>query len=380
MLRRSNLLFYLNVSRVALLRKRTLSNGVPDPVAALGVEQPIQTNPSSLTNNPAYTPPQTLGAFNRLVVDVKDLKPGFRHMHQRYKEMIEYAALSATVPPALAYLWAACTQQMILESVVALSCLTLGSVMVMHTMVQLYWLQQFISLSVVVTKSPSSLEKNNKEIHSIIAGERPKARLTIHGLKVSGPNGDPNSPSVAYESAIESIHAMKHIVISSWFLSPKAQQLAHNAHDRWLVRLSLPFNFFNLVTIFAKKPEERRPDDALVLAASLANIHNFFTGSSVKEARDGLTSALKQCNSPREILKLLIQADSLQEGGMSFLMEWPTDKGIAVTVKRTGSVIIDNKPGDRFTFGGPYPRKLFFNQSERPVLKEEVSQSPGPKL
>lgn len=96
--------------------------------------------------------------------------------------------------------------------------------------------------------------------------------------------------------------------------------------------------------------------------AAVTNLFDYFSGPSVGEAREKFTAILKNCKNAEEVLKVLIDHNIIDNGGMIFLKEWVKGQdSIGVRIGRNGSAILHKRT---FSLGGPYPIKTFPERDE----------------
>lgn len=338
-----------------------------------------RTSISTMTSHEPNADLPAKGEQDSVVLPVEDLKPGYKKLHERLHTLMTEAAIISLLSPTLSGIWLYFTEQMLYDSPVAMAALAVGVGVVAKRMVEVKRTNNYTHYSAILNADgPSFLQEANLRIKKIMAGENPSTKLTMKGLKVSGTVGDLDHPSTARQETLAHILGFNRIVIPACTLTPRAEKLAELAHERWLARTTVPFSVLNIIGIMSKKSEDRHADDAIVLAAAFHNIYDFFSGTSVEEARAKFTDSFMQCRTPQEVLKVLIDNNILDEGGMSFLNEWiKNQKTIGVRVGRTGTPVIYGDQGRQFSLGGPYPITVFPRKTQPalPLIEETKEMS-----
>ncbi len=171
-------------------------------------------------------------------------------------------------------------------------------------------------------------------------------------------------------------YSIGRVVLPSCVLTNKADSLAALATERWLARINMPLAVLNIVLIASKASKQRTIDDYVILGTSATSIYDYFNGPSVAEARNKLTKALSNCDTPEAILKFFVDNEILDKGGMSFLKTWiENQNSIGVRVGRTSSPVLYKNRS--LSFGGPYPIHLF--PQKRTQNDENTSEVMVPK-
>jgi hypothetical protein len=151
----------------------------------------------SIQNNlrrPSVTPNQT---FDTVTVSTNNYKydfargcdNGYSAILKQYKILVKQSILAASISVPLSLLCFKLTGQMFNPA--ALSLLGAGSLCVYNRVKKIKELNLVTSVSVLSTSSPlAHSEEKEIKIRKIIAGQNPDVRLTLKGLRISGPVGD----------------------------------------------------------------------------------------------------------------------------------------------------------------------------------------------
>lgn len=290
------------------------------------------------------------------------LKPGYQKLSDRLKSLNTQSKIASVLTPVVSAGWLFATDQALLASPVALSALIVGGAFIANRVMQMVRIKKYANLSIMTkANGPTTSPDMNHKIQEMIAGPKPTISLTRNGLFASGLVGDLKNPSDVKEKALAEIQSMNRIPIPASVLTQAADKAVDLTVDRWLARINVPFAILNILVIASKNSKDRTPDDYVTFAAASYSIYDYFSGKSVKEARQQFTDLLFSCKTPQGILKVLIDHDVIDEGGMSFLNEWvKTKSSIAVRVGRTGTPILYGNKSS--SFGGPYPIQVFPKQ------------------
>ncbi len=314
--------------------------------------------------------------FDKITLPSETLNEGYAALHQRLNDVVKQALMAALISPTLSGIWLLATDQMLLESPVAMASLLCGGMFVTERVMQKTRVQKYAKLSTILNPTPSISEDDNTRIKKIIAGENPKITFNTKGLTVSGPKGELKHLAQAVQHAISRTHSIGRVVLPSCVLTNKADSLAALATERWLARINMPLAVLNIVLIASKASKQRTIDDYVILGTSATSIYDYFNGPSVAEARNKLTKALSNCDTPEAILKFFVDNEILDKGGMSFLKTWiENQNSIGVRVGRTSSPVLYKNRS--LSFGGPYPIHLF--PQKRTQNDENTSEVMVPK-
>lgn len=336
--------------------------------AGLSMQRLTESKPLAKTDDTVELPMSTLNS-------------GYQSLHQRLNNLITQAASIAVISPALSGIWLLATEQMLLDSPVAIASLATGGMLVAGRMLQMKRVKDYARLSAITNPiGPSVSDELNTRVKQIIAGDNPKVRFNTNGLKIAGPVGNIENPSTAVQNALSRIDSMNRVVLPNCILTDETDKLVDFAHERWLARINMPLAILNIMAIASKDPKDRKIDDYVVLASSSYSLYDYFSGPTVGEARQQFTDSLANCKTPQDVLKVLIDNKILDEGGMSFLNEWiKKQESIAIRIGRTGVPILYKNR--ETSFCGPYPIQLFPPKRIREDLSKSeptISQSNQP--
>lgn len=312
---------------------------------------------------------------NSILITKGKLQWGYQALHDSVNGLIYQAIQAAFITPVLSSAWLfvisplisdallLATPSSLLESPVAMATLAVGGLFIAKNMMEVKRVNEYSRLSTIINPiGPSISEDQNAIVRQIVAGDKPKIKFNALGLNVSGPVGDINHPSPVLQNTIKEIHNKRRVVIPTCTLKHKADELVNLTTDRWVSRLCMPLSILNMAMIASKDSDKRTLDDYVVFAASANNVYDYMTGPSVAEAREKFTRMLTQCRNTEEVLRILIDHNIIDNGGMSFLKEWVKDQNaIGVRVGRDGSAILHKRT---FSLGGPYPIKTFPEHDE----------------
>lgn len=348
-------------NRLFLTTKQLLlkSSGI-NPVinASFSVKKNVirASNPETLSSSKKINSSSTIKKKNQVELSIEELNHGYRILHGHIQELLKQAAMFAVVSPVLAVSWLALTNQILLESPVALSVLGFGGALVSNRIMQMMRVKNYVELSVKSNPDISSLiNEKNQQISQIIARYDTQVKFNHVGLQVLGSISD---KSISEQVNPSKLSTMSRVVLPTCTLTNEANKLVNLSYDRWLVRLTMPFSILNLILILSKDPEDKKADDYIIMASSTYNLFDYFDGPTVAEARAKLTKALKKYKTPEEVIRFFVDRKLLDAGGMNFLLEWAQkQQAIGVRVDRAGNAILYKNSTS--SFGGPFPLTLF---------------------
>lgn len=336
----------------------------------------LETKPKETHINNLLIKKSELPNPNHVLISEDKLQPGYQALHNSVNGLIDQAIQAAIITPALSGAWlfvisplvsdalSLTTPASLLESPVAMATLAIGGLFIAKNMMEVKRVNEYTRLSAITHPvGPSISEDDNLKVRQIVAGEKPKIKFNVLGLKISGPLGNLSSPSSVLQDTITEIHNKRRVVIPACTLRSTADKLVNLTTERWLSRTTVPLSILNLIAIASKDPKDRRLDDYVVMAAAAENLFDYFSGPSVGEARERFTRLLKNCRNVDAVLKVLIDHHIIDNGGMSFLKEWAKDlDSVGLRVGRDGSAILYKHR--KFSLGGPYPIKTFPERDE----------------
>ncbi|MBS0628398.1 MAG: hypothetical protein JSS09_09330, partial [Verrucomicrobia bacterium] len=274
------------------------------------------------------------------------LKVGYANLQERLLQIATDVKIATCVSTIFSEICLFFSGDPLLDSPVPMAVLAIGGGIVANRIREAHQIKKYTELSVLSNPlGPSVSNEINEKIKKIIAGKNPSVQFTGKGMLIFGPLGNLEIPSNVREKTVSKIYSMQQVVIPSCVLGKHVDPLIAKITDIQTTRLTLPLSLFYILSTLTKSSKDRSLADYTVSFSSAYNLYNYYyLMQPLSEGRKKLSLYLEKGQTPKELIKLLIDGHDLQEG-MSFLTSWAEGvDAIGVRIDWKGDLILNKMP------------------------------------